>query len=202
MTGKQTSYMKSAFPRVPDDYYPTVDTRCMDGLLWAFPEIQDAMVVDMCAPKGSGITKYLKRKCKGVLSTGDAFAYPLVKSEKRFEQTLWGITNPPYIRGLVEPVIWRQIERVEAYEILGLAVLLRNNWDHWHTRARFFNHKHYMGQVKLCFRPFWNDERHQLPFHDFTWQVWGNWQQYHTRTWHYYAPADPAYQVERKGKRK
>lgn len=154
-------YVNSRFPRVPDDYYPTIDPRCVYGFLEHFRN--PGKVVDCCAPNGSGIVDTLI-EC-GV----DAESYPDAFGE--FEAD-WVVSNPPYLRGLVDDIIYRQIGRVQEGQIKGAAMLLRNNFAFAKSRKPMFQNEYYLGEIKLLFRPWWSNEHSKQPIHNFVWQIW------------------------------
>jgi hypothetical protein len=159
----QSPYVKSQFARVPDDYYPTIDPRCVKALVKDIPGIWD--VVDVCAPMGSGIVDEFLSHGITAGRIGDAFQTDV--------KARWIVTNPPYVRPLVDKIIARQIERIEAGEVFGLAVLVRSTFDHARSRTRLFrDNRYYAGQVKLLFRPWWNVEHTASPIHNYVWQVW------------------------------
>ena len=162
MADTKEPYVHSNYERVPGDHYPTIDKRCIYGLLEYFEP--KGLSVDVCAPDGSGIIDTLKEcgfrgECKG-----DAFADALSME--------WIITNPPYERPLVDNIIRRQIQRLEAGEVYGLAILLRANFDFAKSRVDMFDHRLYAGQVKLRFRPWWSESRKAQPIHNYVWQLW------------------------------
>src|SRR5215217_5195040 len=128
---KQSPYVKSNFPRVPGDHYPTVDTRCVDGLLHHF-DMAKERIVDICAPQGSSIVDYLCSKGYKAWGTADAFAPKLAG------KPTWIVTNTPYDRPLVDQIIRKQISRATSWQVQGVACLLRLNFDHAKTRADMF----------------------------------------------------------------
>ena len=158
----QVPYVHSNFARVANDFYPTIDNRCVFGFLEHFAP--NGLCVDVCAPDGSGIVDTLKASGYNAEGLPDAFAENI--------KAQWIITNPPYKRGLVDEIINRQIQRVESGEVFGLAVLLRSNFDFAKGRKAMFDHPLYFGQIKLCFRPYWSEERTAQPIHNYVWQVW------------------------------
>lgn len=209
MTGR-TPYMQSNYPRRAGDHYPTIDTRCVDGLLHYFgDQMKEAIgVVDMCADQGSAIVDYLQEQGFYAWGAPDAFADSLADPSNGFVPA-WGVTNPPYKIGVVQKIMERQIARVRQQFIingglLGFAALMRTQFDHSSEDYRaMFESPFYWGQIKLCFRPFWTDDRSMTPFHNHVWHIWlsertGN--DKHLR--HYYAPYDPQYAVISKKKRK
>ena len=155
-------FVHSNFERVEGDYYPTIDKRCVYGFLEHFQP--KGRCVDVCAPDGSGIVRTLCEHGYNAFCVADAFA-PIVLGE-------WIVTNPPYKRGLVDQIINRQIERVECGDVLRLAVLLRSNFDFAKGRRAMFDHPLYYGQIKLCFRPWWSEDRTAQPIHNYVWHIW------------------------------
>ena len=155
-------FVHSNFERVPNDFYPTIDSRCIYGFLEHFAP--DGLCVDVCAPEGSGIVDTLKECSYNAAGLPDAFAENITAQ--------WIVTNPPYKRGLVDEIINRQIKRVECGEVFGLAVLLRSNFDFAKGRQAMFEHPLYFGQIKLRFRPWWSESREAQPIHNYVWQVW------------------------------
>ena len=155
-------FVHSNFARVPNDFYPTIDSRCVYGFLEHFTP--DGLCVDVCAPEGSGIVDTLKECGHNAAGLPDAFAESVTAQ--------WIVTNPPYKRGLVDEIINCQIKRVENGEVFGLAVLLRSNFDFAKGRQAMFEHPLYFGQIKLRFRPWWSESREAQPIHNYVWQVW------------------------------
>lgn len=159
---KNVPFVHSNFERVPNDFYPTIDSRCVYGFLEHFTP--DGLCVDVCAPDGSGIVDTLKTCGHNAEGLPDAFAENI--------SAQWIVTNPPYKRGLVDEIINRQIQRVEQGEVNGLAVLLRSNFDFAKGRKAMFDSPLYFGQIKLRFRPWWSESREAQPIHNYVWQLW------------------------------
>jgi hypothetical protein len=158
-------YVHSKYPRKPDDNYQTVDPRCVDGFVnFSHPA---GMCIDVCAPNGSGIVDRLIELGFDAMGIGDAFMDNI--------EAEWIITNPPYTRGLVDKILERQIARAANMEVVGIAALLRTNFDHAQTRANLFGHNpRYWGQIKLCFRPWWFEKKSgdHNPIHNYVWHIW------------------------------
>ena len=155
-------FVHSNFERRENDHYPTIDKRCVYSFL---EHIQPSrLVVDVCSPNGSGIVDTLAMMGFNAICCPDAFMDGL-----RCE---WVVTNPPYKRGLVDRIINRQIERVEAGQVYGVAMLLRSGFDHAKTRAVMFDHPLYFGQIKMRFRPWWSENRSKQPIHNYVWHLW------------------------------
>jgi hypothetical protein len=157
--------MNSGYPRLADDDYKTIDPRCVFGFLRNFKPT--GFVIDPCAPSGSGIVDTLN-EC-GVVAVGraDAFAGPYYAE--------WIVSNPPYKRGLVDEIIYRQIERLKAGEVQGVAMLMRWNFSYSSKRkAMFQDNPYYFGRIDLMFRPLWfeKQEGDNNPFHPYTWHIW------------------------------
>jgi hypothetical protein len=155
-------FVHSNFERVANDFYPTIDSRCVYGFLEHFTP--DGLCVDVCAPDGSGIVDTLKACGYKADGLPDAFAENIIAQ--------WITVNPPYKRGLVDEIINRQIQRLENKEVYGLAVLLRSNFDFAKGRKAMFDHPLYYGQIKLRFRPWWSEDRTAQPIHNYVWQLW------------------------------
>jgi hypothetical protein len=159
---KQSPYVKSNYERIEDDDYKTIDTRCIDGLLFHVSLL--GTIVDCCAPTGSAILdamgKHVDRK---LVCVADAFS--------EFSAT-WVVTNPPYKRGLVDAILRKQIERVNSGEVYGFATLMRSNFDFAKSRQDMFEDGTYFGQIKLLFRPYWSTERKASPIHNYVWHIW------------------------------
>lgn len=202
MKKKQSPYVKSNFPRVPGDFYPTVDTRCVDALLYHQIFRANDVVVDVCAPQGSSIVDYLVSREYQAYGGDDAFAEHVAAH--------WIVTNPPYTRPLVDQIIRRQIERVEKAELYGVACLLRTNFDHASSRADIFeNCPRYMAQLKLRFRPWWSEDRENGAIHSFVWHIWTAATHRVHGVLYYTPPYDPKYaskpkkkKPEKKGRKK
>lgn len=122
-------YVHSNFERIKDDNYQTVDSRCIEALLGAWRGIGGS-IVDCCAPQGSGIVRDLQvagYNAEGVASGGDI---P--------DGTDWIVTNPPYIRGVVDQILNGVVAKVRSREIFGAAFLMRANFDFAKSRASLF----------------------------------------------------------------
>lgn len=163
----QSPYVKSNYPRVPGDYYPTLDKRCVYALLQSFTIPKDAIIFDVCAPQGSGIIDTLNEQGRQ-----NAFCKP-----DAFEEMVaadWIATNPPFSRPLVDQIIERQIERVRRNEVSGFACLLRTNFDHAKSRQHIFKDEPlYFGQIKMLFRPEWfKVKKKKGPIHNYVWHIW------------------------------
>lgn len=158
-------YVHSNYPRIPGDDYKTIDKRCIYGLLEHFSI--SGICLDVCSPGGSGIVLALKEQGISARGTNDAFEES-IKAD-------WIVTNPPYTRGLVDKIIWRQIGRVIKKEVHVFACLLRSNFDFAVSRTdMFMNCPYYLGQIKLLFRPWWSDDRKAQPIHNYVWHIWDN----------------------------
>ena len=155
-------YVNSNYPRIPDDYYPTIDPRCVYGFLEHFRPT--GMVIDPCAPQGSGIVDTLTECGVAAAGRADAFAGPWFVE--------WIVCNPPYKRGLVDEVIWRQIERIMDREVDYVAMLLRSNFAYARVHDELFKNSYYFGEIKLRFRPWWVADHSKQPIHNFSWHIW------------------------------
>lgn len=164
---KQNFFVKSNYPRREGDFYPTVDSRCITALMETMPRLGAGLICDPCAPDGSGIVDSLLAagfKAKGI---GDAYKKSLPAG------TLWVVSNPPYDRRVVGKIIQRQIDRIAAGELLGVAMLLRTGFDHAKIYSDLFNNcRYYAGQIKLTFRPRWIEDSTGSPIHNYVWHLW------------------------------
>lgn len=168
----QTSLMKSNFERKPGDHYPTIDTRCLDGLLHFFPlPVMRTRIVDVCANQGSAIVDELRLRGFDAHGIGDAFCSDEDLIRFVGGKVDWIITNTPYELSKVDKIIWEQIERVQRRQVTVAAFLLRSTFDHAAKREEMFDHPTYAGQIKLCFRPWWTESRDKSPFHNYVWQI-------------------------------
>lgn len=157
--------MNSGYARIAGDNYKTIDLRCTYAFLQHFTPTGSC--VDVCAPDGSGIVDTLKERGHCAYGIADAFSDNVVAE--------WVISNPPYTRGLVDKIIWRQIERLVDSEVNGVAMLMRWQFDHAAFRRLMFAYNdHYLGQIKTLFRPQWFEKRpgDKQPFHSFVWHIW------------------------------
>lgn len=155
-------YVHSNYERIADDNYQTVDPRCVRGLVESI-EIRGT-IVDICAPNGSKIVDHLTE-----------LGYTALGYEDAYIDRVWGnwiVTNTPFKKGIVDAIVSRQIHRVKTGEVFGFAALLRTNFDHAKSRKSMFKNEHYYGQVKLCFRPYWTEERKHSPIHNYVWHIW------------------------------
>ena len=160
---KKVPFVHSSFERVENDFYPTIDKRCIYGFLEHVNFTGDS--ADVCAPDGSGIATAL-RECGKV-----CHEFPDALQDNLFVQ--WVITNPPYKRGLVDEIINRQIKRIADGEVYGVACLLRSNFSFAKSRTQMFrDNKYYAGRIELLFRPWWNEKREAQPIHNYVWQLW------------------------------
>jgi hypothetical protein len=157
----------------------------------------------MCADMGSSIVDYLKILEKPAVALSDAFADDLLDDSDM--PISWGVTNPPYDRSKVLKILERQVERVRQQTLIdgglhGFATLMRTAFDHGKAYRKLFESKFYSGQIKLCFRPYWTDERHVMPFHSYAWHIW-TFDKQPPLVRHYYPEPDPNYKVIAKGDR-
>lgn len=156
-------YVRSNYERIPGDDYQTVDPRCVQALIDTWDEVR-YVIVDCCAPNGSALVDELERIGHGT---------------PRREATVdfigpadWIVTNPPYMRGVVDEIVTAAVDRVARGEILGAAFLMRANWDLAAKRSGLFGSRLYAGQTRLRFRPWWSAERKAQPIHSYCWHVW------------------------------
>ena len=158
-------YVQSGYERIKDDNYQTIDPRCVRALVDIIYMSRQDRIVDCCAPNGSGIVEELQKL--GYISYGinDAFGY--VKAD-------WIVSNPTYKRGIVDKIINAQIDRLG--ETMGVAMLLRNNFDFAKSRYNMFTSPFYYGQIHMLFRPIWikpvPGEKKIEPIHNFVWHIW------------------------------
>ena len=164
----QPPYVKSNYPRVPGDYYPTIDRRCVYAFLQYFPKSKQKIIVDICAPQGSGIIDALKE-----VGYENSFCKPDAFEDMIFGN--WITTNPPYTLPLVDQILERQIERVIHNHFDGFASLHRANFDFAKKRKHLFEDcQYYFGQIKMTFRPYWAEKTKDSngPIHNFVWHIW------------------------------
>lgn len=160
----QAQLMNSGYARIANDHYPTIDPRCVYGLL---QHVQPNVAVDVCAPNGSGIVDTLQECGVRAYGVPDAFAKVI--------HSHWIVTNVPYKRDKVDSFLWAQIERIHAGDVYGFASLHRWGFDFAASRQDLFkNNFLYHGQVKLLFRPRWIAKRkgQKQPFHPYVWHLW------------------------------
>lgn len=158
----------SGYARIAGDNYKTIDRRCTYAFLEYFQP--KGVCVDVCAPSGSGILEALAECGYQAIGLDDAITLTL-------EHADWIVSNPPYTRGLVDEIIWRQIERLRDGEVNGVAMLMRWQFDHAAFRKKMFAYNdYYFGQIKTLFRPIWFEKRpgDKQPFHPYVWHIWKN----------------------------
>jgi hypothetical protein len=195
---KQSAFVKSKFARRENDHYPTIDTRAVDAWVKFFGDMnttyKNMHIVDVCADQGSAIVDYLKELGYGAWGVPDAFQnrlyeHPLIKPD-------WIVTNTPYERPLVEKIIERQIERVEAGEVKGAAFLLRSTFDHAASRFPLFSSKLYTGQIKIMARLWWTEIREVSPIHNYSWFVFAGRSAFAPVVHYYKPPYNPLYAAD------
>jgi hypothetical protein len=189
---KQSPFVKSNFPRRPKDHYPTIDTRCTDGIVKTLNISKQFEIVDICDDQGSAIVDHLITLGYSAHGVGDAF-----------QENIGGdfiITNTPYERAEVGPIMRRQIKRIDDGEIFGAAFLLKTGFDHAKAYADMFDSEYYYGQVKLRFRPWWTEDRSIAPIHNYLWHVWRHDSKFPPCVLYYTAPYDPKYAAKGKAK--
>ena len=171
---EQSPFAKSRFARFPDDNYQTIDERCTQAVIetFDFDLMRDHCCVDPCAPNGSGIIDTLKKfGYSNSVYHGELFDDRTYKNEVI-------VTNPPYKRGLIGPIMRELIAKVERRGAVALFVLMRTGFDHGRVYADMFDHSYYSGQLKLRFRPWWSEDHSMAPLHNFVWHVWAkNWKE-------------------------
>lgn len=164
---KQNYFVKSNYPRREGDFYPTIDSRCVQALIETMPDLKKGLLIDPCAPTGSGIVDSLRAMGLKAKGTPDAF------TKKLPAHSFFIVSNPPYKRGIVNQIIQRQIDRIATGEVLGVAMLLRSTFDHAKIYMPLFsNCRLYAGQIKLTFRPRWIKDSKGSPIHNYVWQIW------------------------------
>lgn len=177
---KQSAFAKSKFSRVPGDFYPTIDERCTKAVIetFDFEFMHDHCFVDPCAPQGSGIIDTLKK-----FGYSNSACYGEVFDDLDYHNDII-ITNPPYKRGLIGPIMRELIRKVNDRGAIALYVLLRTGFDHGRAYADIFDHPFYAGQLKLRFRPWWSEDHSVAPLHNFSWHVWAdNWERPNVWYW-------------------
>lgn len=156
-------YVHSNYERIKDDDYKTIDSRCVQALIDTIFIRTDSSIIDCCSPSGSGIVSALNGLGYSAEGRDDAFGDWISD---------WNIFNPPYTKNLVDKIIWKQIEGLEQERFRGVALLVRNNFDFAKKRFDLFNHRYYVGQVHMMFRPYWSEDRKAEPIHNYVWHIW------------------------------
>ena len=155
-------FVHSGYQRKPDDDYQTVDPRCLRALLDTW-EI-DGTIVDCCARNGSALMEQL---------AGMGHGTPRCCETVHFTDPAdWIVTNPPYMRDVVDQIANAAVEHVRRGQVMGAAFLMRANWDLAARRSALFSSPLYAGQTRMRFRPWWSAERKAQPVHNFSWHVW------------------------------
>lgn len=187
-------FFHSGYARKPNDHYPTIDTRLIDGLLHHFP-LYGEHICDPCSPNGSAIVDYLNIMDRNAYGLEDAF------SELKYPTT-WIVTNTPYTVPLVDQLVEHFVSQFNTRgDLEGVACLFKTAWDHASSRDRFTDLcPRYYGQIKLRFRPWWTDEREHNPQHSYVWHIWTRGRHRAKRTLYYTPPYDPKYASRKKRK--
>ena len=162
------NFIRSGRERIKDDNYQTVDPRCVQALVETLTHFHgwtdDDTFVDCCAPSGSGIVEELRKRKLNAIGVRDAFG--------DFSAN-WIVSNSPYKRGVVDSIILKQLSRLSSPNVVGVAMLLRTQFDHAKTRYNMFaDHPLYAGQIKMTFRPIWFLAGESTPIHNYVWQIW------------------------------
>jgi hypothetical protein len=157
----QNYFVHSGYARREDDFYPTIDERCLTALLdtWNI----SGKIVDNCTREASGIVDGLVARKFDAKGADDAFS--------AFEAD-WIVTNPPYGRNIVDKIAQNAVDRLARDEVKGVAFLMRANWDMAARRSQLFEANLYAGQTRMRFRPWWSTDRKKQPIHNFVWHVW------------------------------
>jgi hypothetical protein len=161
-TTAKVPFVHSNYERRPDDDYQTIDARCVQALVDTWP-VKGA-IVDCCAPNGSGIIYALHR-----LGHLTACCAASVDSAPAAD---WIVTNPPYLRDVVDRIASGILSEVRSERSTGAALLMRANWDFAARRADLFADPLYRGQTRMRFRPWWSEDRKAQPIHNYVWHVW------------------------------
>lgn len=166
---KQSPFVKSNYPRVKNDHYPTIDSRCVDALLSSGVGSFN-YVWDCCSINGSGILDRLKYH-KRIIYKGKNAYTPDPFPGKRID---WIVSNPPFLRGVVDKIIEAQVKRIAPGQVTGVAMLLRTGFDHAKKYQYLFRDCDlYAGQIKLTFRPIWIEGKQKAsPIHNYVWHFW------------------------------
>lgn len=154
-------YVHSNYPRIKDENYQTVDSRCVRALVDSIHISRQLRIIDCCSPNGSGIVDGLTHLDYIAYGVSDAFGDIYAD---------WIVSNPPYKRELVDKIINAQIGRIGNVE--GVAMLLRNNFDFAKSRYGMFTTPYYYGQIHMMFRPWWSEDKKAQPIHNFVWHIW------------------------------
>jgi hypothetical protein len=120
-------------------------------------------IIDPCAPNGSGIADELIRLGQDA-RCADSPTGPITCG--------WLVTNPPYDLRFVDEIAWQMLRSVESASALGMAMLMRANWDFAARRADLFSHGLDRGQTRMRFRPWWSGDRKAQPIHNYVWHIW------------------------------
>jgi hypothetical protein len=164
------NFVRSGRERIKDDNYQTIDPRCTQALVETLRLTGGITVADCCSPSGSGILDYFEGTNVETKTCDDAFVDRL--------DCDWNIFNPPYKRGEVDKIIYRQIQRLADGDTrIGIAILLRTSFDHAKTRQPMFkNNPLYAGQLKMLFRPIWFTDGDSTPIHNYSFFIFSrNW---------------------------
>jgi hypothetical protein len=176
----------SAYERIPHDNYPTIDTRCVDGLLANIAVT--GTIVDPWAAEGSAIVDYLVSIHKNAIGLTDSWADC---------EGDWLVGNPPYQKDEVYEHVEFQIERILEKKFYGFALLVRNQWAFAKTRLPLFQIPLYLGEIKLLFRTFWTNDRSAEPKHNYVWHIWQRDGWAYRRPMFYLPPYDERYAIKR-----
>ena len=154
------SFTVSGYPRIENDNYQTVDSRCLDSLL----EIYDfeGPILDPCvSPEGESqlVTQLIDRGYKAV--GGSLYDHNCNSV----------ITNPPYKRDVVDKIAAEILYQVQSGQLKWAALLVRSGWDQAKKRQYLFNDPAFTGLVRLTFRPWWTSSRKAQPIHGYQWVV-------------------------------
>lgn len=165
---KLPAFVHSGRERLEDDNYQTVDPRCAQALREAWPVPTPCW--DPCAPSGSGLAAGWPG---AFVCTGDALNDPVPDGVSS------AVFNPPYVRPLVDQIVWRMRDLVLSGDLVLAAALLRPQWDYapgdpkgpTPLRAELFDRPPFAGKVQLRFRPWWSDQRSTGGIHHSQWII-------------------------------
>lgn len=165
MMSDKVPYVHSNYERIENDDYQTIDKRCVYALNDSIR--LSSIICDCCSPNGSGIVDTLNELGFYAFGVPDAFQENI--------DAHFIVSNPPYKRGIVDKIVYAQINRIGVMgsKVKTVAMLLRNNFAFAKSRWNMFEkNPYYAMEIKMLFRPWWSAERKAQPIHNYVWHIW------------------------------
>lgn len=181
MTRPDPSMFVSRFARKDDDFYPS-PSWCFELAVQMMQHIDPSLLAwENACGDGAG-SRVLESAGYTVRSTdlvdrGYGLGGVDFLNVSRAKRVDWIVTNPPYMKGLIDAFIARCLEWARVWGC-GVAMLVRNEWDCAGAKPNrgplLEQSGIYVGKLVLTQRPRWfpKTEDDNAPRHNYCWLFW------------------------------